>query len=98
MVVVAKMKAKSGEEAKMEEALKGMVSKVEQEEGTLLYTLHRDLKDPTLFLLYEKYANSDALNAHSATPYFKELFGSLQPLLDGAPEIGMYEELAALKK
>jgi quinol monooxygenase YgiN len=98
MVIVAKIKAKSGEEAKMEEALRGMVAKVEQEEGTLKYTLHRDLKDPTLFLFYEKYTDADALNAHSSTPYFKELFGTLQPLLDGAPEIGMYEELAALKK
>ena len=35
MVVVAKLKAKAGEEAKMEEALRGMVAKVAQEQGTL---------------------------------------------------------------
>jgi quinol monooxygenase YgiN len=40
MIVVAKLKAKTGEEAKMEEALRGMVEKVAQEEGTLTYTLH----------------------------------------------------------
>ena len=41
MIVVAKLKAKSGEEAKMEEALRGLVEKVTQEPGTLTYTLHR---------------------------------------------------------
>jgi len=98
MIVVAKLKAKSGEENKMEEALRSMVSKVEAEEGTLMYSLHRSQKDPTQFLFYEKYTDAEALKAHSETPYFKELFGVLQPLLDGAPGIEMYDEVAVLNK
>jgi quinol monooxygenase YgiN len=74
MIVVARIKAKSGEESKMADALQAMVSKVEKEEGTLIYTLHQ------------------------STPYFKELFGKLQPLLEGAPEIEMYDEIAGLHK
>lgn len=97
MIVVAKLKAKNGEEAKMEEALKGMVAKVAQEEGTLTYTLHRSQNDPTLFLLYEAYTDAEAFKHHSSTPYFKELFGTLQPLLDGAPQIEMYSEVARAK-
>jgi len=98
MVVVAKLKAHSGEESKMAEALQAMVSKVEKEEGTLAYTLHQAQNDPTQFLFYEKYADAQALKAHSSTPYFKELFGILKPLMDGAPEIEMYTEIARLKK
>jgi len=98
VIVVAKLKAKSGEESKMVDALQAMVSKVEKEEGTLMYTLHQAQNDPTLFLLYEKYTDAHALKAHSATPYFKELFGILKPLMDGAPEIEMYSELAGIKK
>jgi quinol monooxygenase YgiN len=98
MIVVAKLKAKTGEEAKMEEALRGMVAKVAQEEGTLTYTLHRAQKDPSVFLFYEKYADGAALKTHSSTPYFKELFGALKSLLDGAPEIEMYDELAWLRE
>jgi quinol monooxygenase YgiN len=97
MIVVAKLKAKSGEEAKMEEALRDMVGKVAQEKGTLTYTLHRSQKDPSVFLLYEEYQDGAALKAHSSTPYFKELFGALQSLLDGAPEIEMYDELARVR-
>ena len=98
MIVVAKIKAKSGEESKMADALQAMVSKVEKEEGTLIYTLHQAQNDPTQFLFYEKYTDGQALKAHSSTPYFKELFGLLQPLLDGAPEIEMYNEIARLEK
>ena len=98
MIVVAKLKAKSGDESKMADALQAMVSKVEKEEGTLIYTLHQAQNDPTQFLFYEKYTDARALKAHSSTPYFKELFGLLQPLLDGAPEIEMYDEIASIKK
>ena len=97
MIVVAKLKAKKGEEAKMEAALRDMVAKVAQEQGTLKYTLHRAQKDPNVFLFYEKYEDGTALKAHSSTPYFKELFGELKSLLDGAPEIEMYDELARLR-
>ena len=96
MIVVAKLKAKAGEEEKMEEALRGMVVKVAQEQGTLTYTLHRSQQDPCVFLFYEMYKDDAALKAHSSTPYFKELFSFLKPLLDGAPEIDMYEELARI--
>ena len=97
MIVVAKLKAKAGEETNMEEALRGMVAKVAQEQGTLTYTLHRSQQDPSVFLFYEKYRDAAALKAHSSTPYFKELFDALKPLLDGAPEIEMYDELAQLR-
>ena len=98
MIVVAKLKAKSGEESKMADALKAVVSKVEKEEGTLIYTLHQAQNDPTQFLLYEKYIDAQALKAHSLTPYFKELFGILKPLMDGAPEIEMYTEIARIQE
>lgn len=97
MIVIAKLKAKTGEEAKMEEALRGMVAQVTQEEGTLTYTLHRSQADPTQFLFYEAYTDAEAFKAHSSTPYFKALFGVLQPLLDGAPQIEMYSEVVRAK-
>ena len=97
MIVVAKLKAKAGEEAKMEEALRDMIIKVAQEEGTLTYTLHRAQQDPSVFLIYEKYEDGAAFKAHSSTPYIKELFGALKSLLDGAPEIEMYDELARVR-
>ena len=98
MIVVAKLKAKSGNEGEIEKVLTDMVGKVGQEEGTLAYTLHRSRKDPTVFLFYEKYKDKDALSFHSSTPYFKEMFCAIGPLLDGDPEIDMYNEIAGLNR
>jgi len=83
MIVVAKIKAKSGEEDKMEKAFLDIM---------------RSQKDPTVFLFYEKYADKDALKHHGSTPYFQELFGVLAPLLDGNPEIEMYDEIKGINK
>lgn len=96
MVIVAKMKALNGKEADMEQLLRDIVDKVRQEPGTLTYTLHKDLGNPGIFLFYEKYADMDAVTAHSSTDYFKALFASLKPLIDGKPEISMYTQLASI--
>jgi quinol monooxygenase YgiN len=96
LIVVAVLKAKEGKEKEMEEALKKVVPQVAAEEGTLMYALHRAKKDPTKFLFYEKYKDKEALNAHSSTTYFMELFGTIGPLLDGNPSIDIYEELDSI--
>ena len=98
MIIVASLKAKNGKEEEMGKVLREMVGKVEKEEGTLIYTLHRSQKDPTQFMLYERYKDKDALDLHSSTPYFKEMLSVMGPLLDGAPGIEMYDEIARLKK
>ena len=55
MVVVAELKAIEGKEGEMEKALLAIIPDVKGEEATLVYTLHRDMGDPTKFLFYEKY-------------------------------------------
>ena len=98
MIVVARLKALEGKEAILETALRNMVKKVASEDGTETYTLHKSGKEPTLFMFYEKYKDADALKRHSATPHFKTLFKTIQPMLAAPPEIEMYEELAALDR
>jgi quinol monooxygenase YgiN len=98
LTVVAVMKAQVGKEAEMEKALRDMIPKVEAEEGTLGYALHRMKKQPQKFLMYEKYSDKEALNLHSSSPHFAELFGKIAPLLDGDPVIEVYEELASIKE
>lgn len=96
LVVVAVMKAKTGMEKELEQALKGIIPKVDAEKNTLMYTLHRAKKEAGKFLFYEKYTDKEALKEHGSTPHFTELFGKIAPLLDGAPVIDMYEELAGI--
>ena len=54
-IVGARIKAKPGSEQKLEEAFRTMIHKVRGEPGCEQYTLHRQLKDPTVFLFYEVY-------------------------------------------
>ncbi len=97
MVVVAGLKVKPGKEKELEDAMREMIAKVESEEGTLTYVFHRSQHNPGEFLMYEKYRDKAAFDHHISTPYFKELFGKIGPLLAGAPEMEMYEEVAAKK-
>jgi quinol monooxygenase YgiN len=96
LVVVAVIKAKAGMEQEVENAIKAIIPKVEAEEGTLAYTLHRGKREPGKFLIYEKYTNKEAFTAHASTLHFKELFQKITPLLDGAMVVDMYEDLAGI--
>lgn len=98
MIVVAEIKAKLGQAAAMEKALEEMVAKVDKEAGTLVYTLHRSQKDPSVFMFYEKYADMEAFALHGKTPYFKELMKTTAPMMDGAPQIDTYDEVVGLKR
>ena len=98
MIVIAKLKAKSGQEKDMGDAIRRILPDVAKEEGTLVYTLHQSQSDPSVFMFYEKYADQDAFAHHSSTPYLKELFDALAPMLDGAPEIDMYNEIDGIDK
>lgn len=93
IVVVAILKAQAGKEKEMEDALRAMIPKVQSEEGTLTYILHRDQKEPGKFLFYERYKDKAAFDFHSSTPYIQEFFKKIGPLLAEEPSIEMYEEL-----
>jgi len=97
LIIVATLQAKPDKKKEMEEALRNIVPKVQAEEGTLAYVLHRSSMDDGKFLFYEKYINKEALDFHSSTPYFKELFGIIGPLLATDPSIEIYEELESAK-
>jgi quinol monooxygenase YgiN len=93
VIVIAKLEAKKGMENKMETILKGIISDVDKEKDTLVYTLNKSQNNPSIFLFYEKYKNADALFAHSSSPYFKKLIKDLEPVLEKEPEIDLYEEI-----
>ena len=94
ITVVAKLKAKSGGEAKVEKAFREVLPKARQEEGTLLYNLHRAQNDPATFMVLEKYRDMEAFFQHASTPYLKELFDVVIPLLDGDMSVDLYDEIA----
>ena len=94
VTVIAKLKVRTGKEAEFERAAREMVAHVKAHEpGTLTYVLHRSAADPTVFAFYEVYADSAAFTAHSGSDRMRQFGRGLGGVLDGQPEITMYEEL-----
>jgi quinol monooxygenase YgiN len=65
--------------ANRERAISGAVEMMEathKEEGCESYTFSTDLKDPGTFLIFERWASQEALDAHFAAPHMAK-FGAL---------------------
>jgi len=98
LTIVAKMKIQSGKQGDAERALTEMIEYVRASEpGTVRYTLHRAIGDPTTLLMYEQYADQAAVDTHGTSARIQQLFATLGPLLDGQPGIEMYTEVAGKK-
>jgi quinol monooxygenase YgiN len=69
-VVIAQYQARAGEADRVEAALRNMVAPTRAEPGNRDYQVFRDPSDPSRFVLFERYADSDAFEAHRATPHF----------------------------
>jgi quinol monooxygenase YgiN len=69
-VVVAQYRVRAGEEAKVANALRNMVAPTRAEPGNLGYQVFRAPEDPSLFVLFERYTDESAFEAHLASPHF----------------------------
>ncbi len=98
IVITATFKAKAGQENALEEVLKSIIPDVQNEEGTVMYTIHKSTADPGQFLFYEKYTDQAALTFHSTTPYFKAFGGKMKDLLEGKPQIAIFEDIASINR
>ncbi|HEY3001568.1 MAG TPA: putative quinol monooxygenase, partial [Kribbellaceae bacterium] len=53
------------------------------EPGCLEFTVYQEIDDRRVILLYERYTDEDAFQAHRQTPHFKEIIEQqVVPLLD----------------
>ena len=83
-VVIAQYRARAGEADRVAAALREMVAPTRAEPGNLDYQVFRDPADPSLFVLFERYADSGAFDAHRAAPHFATwLAGVVLPALAG---------------
>lgn len=81
-VIIAQYQVRAGEEEKVEAALRQMVAPTRAEPGNLDYQVFRDPKDPALFVLFEKYADEAAFEAHLGSQHFATwLAGQVRPAL-----------------
>jgi len=74
--------ARDGEADAVADLLRQLMPLSRSEPGCLQYEAQRDPDDPNTFVLFESYADQDALDAHAASTHFQELvLGQALPLL-----------------
>lgn len=73
-VIVAKYVPEPGAEEVVEQALHEMAPEVrDHEDGCLSYEVSRSVDGPVTFLLYERYRDQAAIEAHRETPHYQRL-------------------------
>ena len=95
ITVIATLKVKSGQEDALIAGIRKMIDHVKANEpGTITYVLNRSTADPTTFLVYEVYADQAAFATHGASQPCWSSSGLAGSILDGRPDIAMYDEVA----
>ncbi len=69
LTIIARARAKPGKEERAREILVALVAPTRLEDGCIDYDLHQSTEDPSLFVFYENWDNSAALDAHSKSPH-----------------------------
>jgi quinol monooxygenase YgiN len=91
--LIAKLPIKEDKVEEAIAAIKELMVEVAKEEGTVLYTLNRDPKNPNTLVIMERYKDKAALDAHMVTPHFQAFFAKGMTMLAGQPEMTTMEEI-----
>ena len=94
LVVVAVLRAIQGKSEDLADAFKILVPEVHKEPGNISYTVNRSLDDPLKYLVYEKYDGKQSLTAHITSEHFRQFSEVIESVVDGNPELSLYEEIA----
>jgi quinol monooxygenase YgiN len=84
------IKAKAGKEKELEAAFAPCIAATKKEAGCLAYELNRDPDEPTTYVMFEKFKNLAALEAHLKQEHTAKLFQAIEPLTDGEIKAKVY--------
>lgn len=87
LAVHARFTARPGRAEDLLAAVEAMFPTAEDEPGTLVYAAHRDRDNDHTIVMYELYADDDALAAHGASDAAARFGDVLGDLLDEEPEV-----------
>jgi quinol monooxygenase YgiN len=91
LTVIAHVRAKPGQELRVRELLKRLLTPTRAEAGCINYDLHQSQTDPALFLFYENWASEAHLEAHARSPHIRSLRKVAGEVLAGPIEITKWQ-------
>jgi quinol monooxygenase YgiN len=80
--VIATIVAKAGQQAALEQHIRGILEPTRAEAGCLSYELHQDLEDNAAFYVLERWTTDAALKAHSESAHIQAFREKAGPLID----------------
>jgi quinol monooxygenase YgiN len=84
--LIVRVQVKEGAGKQFEAAFARAITATRKEKGNLAYDLNHDTQNPSRYLVYERWKDLAALEAHLNSRHIKELFVELPKVTDGAPE------------
>jgi quinol monooxygenase YgiN len=84
---VATVTAQEGQADTLLDALKESALASREEPGCLMYEIHEDLDKPGTFVLFERWADSEALQAHMGMDHTRKFMKTAGPVLAAPPVI-----------
>jgi quinol monooxygenase YgiN len=81
-LVIAKVRAKAGEEERVAEGLSANEHASRQEPGVIAWVAYRSTTDSREFVLYEVYQTEADFAAHRDTAHFARYVAEIVPLLE----------------
>ncbi|VIO65233.1 Putative monooxygenase YcnE [Bradyrhizobium ivorense] len=80
MKTTALLKARPGKEGELIALLRSLASNSRSEPGNLRWDLWQDQHDETTFIIDELYSDIDSVQAHRATPHFRNYTSRINEL------------------
>lgn len=97
VTVLALLTARPGHEKDVELELRRLLQDTSREAGVKSYFVARDPATSTSFVVYERYLDVAARDAHFASPHLRAALSRLEPrLLAAAPVVRFLDEVEAL--
>jgi quinol monooxygenase YgiN len=86
--IVATLKVQDGKQTEFEAVFLELTAKVRANEpGNILYQLTKSRADTATYKVIELYKDQDAVTAHGASDYFRDLGRKMGAFLAGRPDI-----------
>lgn len=93
LTVIARIRAKTGQEARVQEALLSLIEPTRVEAGCINYDLHVSQEDPRQFVFYENWMSESHLEAHANSAHLRAFRKMADEIIDGPVEVTKWRML-----
>ncbi|MES1149148.1 MAG: antibiotic biosynthesis monooxygenase [Bradyrhizobium guangdongense] len=96
ITITAVIKAKSGQDVVMRDALVAVAAHVAADEPeTIGFFISQSEEDPCVFTTYERFTDKAAMDRHNGSAVVATFFGIAKPILDGEVILVTSKEVSA---